>query len=418
MPTNSSSSGDVDSPSPDGMVFVWYRSPAALLLLAIVLLLPAGCSRFHAGASAEYVYVAVKKIYLRDRVAVVATRVAQVTNGERLRVLEHGCRFVKVQTPDGKEGWLEEHAVIDQAEFDKFQQLAKEYATLTPVATAVMYSEMYVHLMPGRKTKHFYLLPPNTKVFLLQRASVPRVNPQSVLGLAHPGAEPHGVAPTKPALSVASAGTPHTGRIHRQNFEEQFLPPVPMEDWWLVRDSKGQTGWMLSRDLQVDVPEEVAQYAENEKMVGAYVLRMVEDPDSGKPNGLVPEYVTVSTPYKDGLPYDFDQVRVFTWDTRRHRYGTAFRLRDVVGFFPVKVTPGDPNAPNGSAPTFSFQTAADHAVSLDPATGVPQAAQLQTVTYRMEGNLVRRVLPPGAKTASSVSGATRHARKRRRHKAH
>jgi hypothetical protein len=155
-------------------------------------------------------------------------------------------------------------------------------------------------------------------------------------------------------------------------------------------------------------------------MVGAYVLRTVSDPDSGKPNGQVPEYLTVLSPYKQGLPFDFDQVRVFTWDTRRHRYGTAFRVHDIVGFFPVKVTQGKPNDPNGLEPTFTFQIAEGGNVSLDPQTGMPRAAALKTVTYRMEGNLVRPVLPAGAKPAPTGHQAVRsratHPSHRHRHR--
>lgn len=380
----------------------WQPSAASALMLSALLLL-AGCSRLRSSSSAEYVYVTAKKMYLLDRVAVVANHVGEVTNGERLLVLEHGRRFLKVQTPTGAVGWLEEHAAIDQSEFNNFGNLSKTHASERPVANAVLYNELYVHLTPGRKTQRFYLFPANTKVSMLERASVPRVAPGSVLGLPAGEAKPQTVV--------------HSSKTHKQNFVSQFLSPVPMEDWWLVRDGAGHTGWMLSRDLQVDVPESVAQYAENEKMVGAYVLRTVEDPDSGTGSSHVPEYLTVLTPYKEGLPFDFDQVRVFTWDTHRHRYGTAFRQHNVVGFFPVKVAPGTPDTPSGPEPEFSFQVAAGDAVSLDPTTGMPHAAQLETVTYRMAGNLVRKVLLPGTQAsvktdASAVRRRPRHGKKR------
>ena len=345
-----------------------------------LLTLLVGCSHFHPGTSAEYVYVSVKQMYLRDRVAVVANRVAEVKNGERLTVLQHIPRFLKVKTPDGAVGWIEEHAVIDQNEYDAFQNLAKQHASQTPVANAVLYNELYMHLTPGRTTQRFTLLAPNTKVAMLERASVPRYAASNVLGLPN--------APGK-------AAPPRHGKAQKESFESRFAPAVPMEDWWLARDNAGHTGWMLARDFQVDVPDDVAQYAESERMVGAYILRTVSDPDSGKPNGQVPEYLTMLTPYKQGLPFDFDQVRVFTWDTRRHRYGTAFREHDIVGFFPVKVTPGNATDPNGPQPIFSFQIAEGDNVSLDPQTGRPHAEQLKTVTYRMEGNLVRLVSPRG-----------------------
>ncbi len=382
-----------DAPPQIPFALALRRSVAAAFLLYMLTGF-VGCSHFHPISSPEYVYVTAKHMYLRDRVAVVANRVGEVTNGERLEVLDHGRRFLRVKTPQGAQGWIEEHAVIDQKEYDEFQTLAKQHAAEQPVATAVLYNELYVHLAPGRKTQRFYLLPPNTKVSLLERASVSRSAPSGVLRLPLAGVKDE--TASKPDSRPKAAVFRHAEKIHKQGFDSRFAPAAAMEDWWLVRDAAGHTGWMLSRDLEVDVPQDVAQYAENEKMVGAYVLRTVDDPNSGKPNGKVPEYLTVLTSYKQGLPYDFDQVRVFTWDTRRHRYGTAFRLRDVAGYFPVKVVTGDTASANDPAPVFSFQVAAENTAALDPQTGRAHAAQLQTMTYRMTGNLVRRVLPPGA----------------------
>jgi hypothetical protein len=364
-------------------------------IAAVCLLLSlSGCGKFHSISKTEYVYVSVKHMYLRDRVAVVANRVGEVTNGERLQVVDAGKRFTQVKTPAGAVGWIENHAIIDQAEYDQFAALSSHYAAAKPVATAVLYNELYIHLAPGRKTQRFYLLPANTKVALLERASVAKAGVGAL-----PGLKP--IAPaTAPAQDQSHAAAPKhrphiAGRTRKADFASHFESSVPMEDWWLVRASGGQTGWMLSRDLAVDVPDTVAQYAESQKMVGAYILRTVDDPDSGVPGNKVPEYLTVLTPYKQGLPFDFDQVRVFTWDLHHHRYGTAFRLRDIAGFFPVSVTPA---ADATGSPEFSIQVAKDNQVSLDPATGIAHATELETLQFRMEGNLVRRVVPGGAAT--------------------
>lgn len=366
----------------------WRLGLAAM----VVCLLASGCGRIHRRSSAEYVYVVVQRAFLRDRVAVVANRVADVANGERLQVLEHGRRFLRVKTPQGAVGWLEDHAVIDQSEFDAFEALGRQHAGQQPVATAVLYNELYAHIAPGRKTQRFYLFAANTKVAMLERASVPRQAAAGVLGLNPPAVKPRAAA--------------HPRKGGKGDFEASFLPAVPMEDWWLVRDASGRTGWMLARDLAVDVPDDVAQYAEGQRMIGAYVLRTVEDPESGKPNGQVPEYLTVLTPYKDGLPFDFDQVRVFTWDAKRHRYGTAYRLRDIAGFFPVTVTTqGGALGASQATPVFSIQVAAGNQATLDPQTGMPHAAALETWTYRLDGNLVHRVEPNGGRK-TSTSGAT------------
>lgn len=356
-----------------------------------------GCGKFHSISKREYVYVSVKHMYLRDRVAVVANRVGEVTNGERLQVIDAGKRFTQVKTPSGTVGWIENHAIIDQAEYDQFAALSSRYAAAQPVATAVLYNELYIHLAPGRKTQRFYLLPANTKVVLLERASVAKAGAGALPGLK-PVAPATTPASDQPPAAASRHRTRSASGSHKGDFASHFESSIPMEDWWLVRAPGGQTGWMLSRDLAVDVPDAVAQYAESQKMVGAYVLRTVDDPDSGVPGGKVPEYLTVLTPYKQGLPFDFDQVRVFTWDLRHHRYGTAFRLRDIAGFFPVSVTPA---ADAAGSPEFSIQVAKDNQVSLDPTTGIAHATQLETLQFRMEGNLVRRVVPGAA-------GATAH----------
>jgi len=40
---------------------------------------------------------------------------------------------------------------------------------------------------------------------------------------------------------------------------------------------------------------------------------------------------------KDGMPSDYNQARVFTWNVRKHRYETAYRERGLNGFLPVTI---------------------------------------------------------------------------------
>ncbi len=165
-----------------------------------------------------------------------------------------------------------------------------------------------------------------------------------------------------------------------------------MEDWWLVRDKDGHAGWMLAGRMDVDIPDEVGQYSEGQRMVGAYVLTKVDDPDSAAADHQVPEYVTVLSPPSSGLPFDFDQVRVFTWSVKKHRYETAFRLHPIQGFLPVRIStqPG----PNGSVfPTFSFRIANSPDLNIDPATGIAHPASLRTISYLMNDTRVIRTGP-------------------------
>ena len=313
------------------------------------------------------VYVSARgNLYLHDRVAVVSNRVAEVENGEPLEVIDRAGRFLRVKTSGGQEGWIEESAVVDNTVYDRFAQLAAANKSDPLVARGTLDDDLYMHVLPGRATEHFYLEPASTKVELLARASAPRDPSQGAILSA------------KPAKNTkAVPGLP------------QVQPPV-MEDWWLGRDSRGRTGWLLGSRIYVNVPDDIAQYAEGQQIVGAYVLKKVLDPESSFPNHLAPEYLTLEAPLKSGQPFDYNEVRVFTWSVRHHRYETAFRLRPIAGFLPV--TTGMMSGPKGEEmPTFSFVIADNANVVTDPATGITKPAAPRTIRYQMVDTVVKRM---------------------------
>jgi SH3-like domain-containing protein len=362
------------------------KGPVITLFLACFLAFSLGCSHFRHERH-DVVYVSARQMYLHDRVAAVSNRVAEVTNGQRLEVLEQNRRFLKVQTEKNEVGWIEERAVIDAKTFQAFDQLEVQHRQDPVVASGVVRDEIYLHLTPGRDAERFYLLEANSKVQLLARASVIRALPgngQAASPMApKPGAPaktPSQRSGSKSAVKKAVPG----GAAHLSG--QPDTEPI-LEDWWLVRDDEGHTGWLLSSRMDVDVPDEIAAYAEGQRYVGAYVLNNVVDKSAATPNHQVPQYVTVLEPNKAGLPFDFDQVRVFTWNTRHHRYETAFRLHPIKGYLPVKVTP----ATADSAPTFSFQIANGSEITTDPATGIPRPATPRTITYEMDDTRAVRI---------------------------
>ncbi len=152
--------------------------------------------------------------------------------------------------------------------------------------------------------------------------------------------------------------------------------------------------------------------AEGQRIVGAYVLTTVNDPEAEQDDKDIPIYVTVMSPYKAGLAYDFDQVRVFTWNIKKHRYETGFRDKNIEGYLPVTMKMAtDPygKSPTATtpAPTFTYRVLADDAgpVIPDPVTGAITPGKTILKTYRLEGNLVRRVIQPGATTGGEAHPA-------------
>jgi len=152
-------------------------------------------------------------------------------------------------------------------------------------------------------------------------------------------------------------------------------PAPPREDWWLVRDSHNRVGWVLGRMIDLDVPLDVAQYAEGQRIVAFFVLNEVQDGDK-----KVPQYLTVLTEPKDGLPFDFNQIRVFTWNVRRHRYETAYRER-MEGILPVAVAKEDFDK-EGTLPVFTMHVQDDN-------------GNVGERKYKLNTPIVRRVLAPG-----------------------
>ena len=360
----------------------WRRSLVGSAVCVAALL--CGCARIHKEVEGKYVYVTAKQTFLRDRVAAVSNRTGTVNNGDKLTVLEHTRRFVKVKTPAGAVGWIDEKAVATQEVFDQFNGLGAKHSQDPTVASGTVRDEVYMHIAPGRETDHFYRLAEGDKLNLLARASLVKALPPGV-----------------------AAKAPVTAAVKGKDKAAEVPAGPAMEDWWLGRDAQGHTGWVYSRMIDVDAPEALARYAEGQRIVGAYVLTHVDDPDSGqlrdgKPDPDIPVYVTVLGPYKAGLPYDFDQVRVFSWNLKKHRYETAFRQKNIAGYLPVTITTAtDPYGKGAVAqeklPEFSFQVlaAGEAAPVADATTGIVTPGKLIRKTYRLEGNITRRILQPG-----------------------
>jgi SH3-like domain-containing protein len=342
----------------------------AVALVAILLF--AACSR-RGHRVLEVAYVSASQASLRDQVAAVYNRVGTVKNGERVEVLDREKRFARVRTDTGLEGWIEQRYLVDQKTFDGLQKLTQDHKNDPVQAPGVLRNDTNLHITPGRESDHLYQLTSGAKISILARATAEKQLPAAPAPVTKPGTKSKANVPAGPVL----------------------------EDWWLARDSEGRIGWVLARMVDVDVPLDIAQYAEGQRFVAFFVLNEVQDPgvppkdkrdqqsgregtgnsgaNSGKKN--VPQYLCILTEPRDGLPYDYDQVRVFTWNVKRHRYETAYREHGLNGVLPVTLTQEDFDK-EGTLPVFILRVRDD-------------AGNVTERKYKLNTPIVRRVLAPG-----------------------
>ncbi len=344
-------------------------------------------------------YVSAAETTLRDRVATLYGKLGMVHNGDRVEVLEKQRRFVRVRTDKGQEGWIEERSLVSQEIYDGFQKLAKDNANTPVEAHGTTRAELNMHIEPARDAEHFYQLKEGDKLEILKRTTADR-NAKEI-------AEAEAKAAKATAASAASstsgpASGSQQGVIAAQvkpaprkeasaaNAAPSAEPQIPksiMEDWYLVRDQSGHVGWVLLRMVDLDVPLDVAQYAEGQRITGYFVLNTVEETidDEAKQE---PQYLVLLNEPKDGIPWDYNQIRVFTRNRARHRYETAYRERNLEGYFPVQVG-HQMFDKEGDLPTFTIHEKND-------------AGQIVAVTYKMNGPIVRRVLTPEEEAAEKA----------------
>ena len=347
--------------------FLLRTAVGALVLGALLAL--SSCGKQESDVIGE-AYVAPATLNLRREIAQKNSSVAVLKHGERVGIIDVRRRFVKIRTPGGEEGWVDSLQLLSSEQMEQMRRQTQYALSLPSEGSAGVFEALNIHIEPSRASPAFAKIPEGGSVRVLAHRIEPRVTaPQRPPVLVadrpeplsrrqrrerQPRANSHLPAPPAPPKPPANWQELSAERIdgaestadRKAERDEQAAEkketapkkPVVMEDWTLVRTKDNQCGWVLSRNLVMSIPDEVAQYAEGKRITSYFDLGAVPDEEKGvKHNWL---WTTLSTLQ----PYDFDSWRVFLWNRRRHRYETSYRMRDVEGYFPVHVDPLDTNA--------------------------------------------------------------------------
>lgn len=360
--------------------------PPRHLLLLIILLALTACSEKEGAAprapSLGEAFVGPIQMTVRQDIPLHSATVATLKHGDRLELLQARRRFIKVRTSQGTEGWVDGRYLITPQQMTELQQLSEANKNTASMGKAKVFELLNMHSEPSRSSPSFYQLAEGAVVDVIGYRVAPKI-----VGEAPP--TPAALIPPKPIPVRKKKGKgkekekdkltsalppPPTPRVpdnlrelsYRKPVEEGFRPEddhrrpndppkPPNEDWSLIRSKDGRVGWVLSRMVQMMVPDDVAQYAEGHRITSYFLLQEVQDEELKKGHWL---WTTVT---KGGQPYQFDSFRVFIWNSRRHRYETAYIERNVIGYHPVSVrhTRRKINKDEEDVPEFSVILAAE-----------------------------------------------------------
>ncbi len=327
-------------------------------------------------------YVGPSTLNLRRDLSAKSPIAGAAKHGEKLEILEYQHRLVKVRSPEGVEGWTDLRQLLTPDQMANLRRMADSAAQYPSQGAATVFELLNMHSEPNRSSPSFWQVPENGKVDVLAHKLTPRTQaaapaPQPIPRKAPPsrkkkerqatvriGPPPMPPGPKLPSDWLALSVPKAEPQPDANKPETKPAAPVPMDDWSLVRTQDHKAGWVLTRMLNMAIPDEVAQYAEGHRITSYFALGQTKDEDSEKTNWL---WTTIT---KGLEPYEFDSFRVFVWSKKHHRYETAYIERNVVGHFPVEVNN------TGAAPSFSLILESDD-------------GQLVRKTYSFEGFRIR-----------------------------
>lgn len=306
--------------------------------LAFALLLSACSSAPEPVPSIGEAYIGPATLSLRKDIDPKSAAVAVVHHADQVEIIGQRRLWYKVRTDKGVEGWTDDRQLLDAAQMARLRKLAEETAGLPSQGKATTYDVLNVHTEPNRNSASFVQVKEKETFDVITHRVVNRAAKQPKRELIKPKSKTASVPRKKAAQGAPlppppAAPAPPVDWIalskERAPAAEADTPPAAQDDWTLIRNSGGQSGWVLTSRVYMSIPDDVAQYAEGHRIVSYFSIGSVDDHGERKDIWLW------TTTEALGQDHDFDSYRVFTWSERKHRYETAYIQRRERGYLPV-----------------------------------------------------------------------------------
>lgn len=305
-----------------------FRLFPLLVVLAVAALPAQGCLFFDVEPIDEGI-VRTEQADVYSSTALVSLKVASVKRGDIVDILSRESvqgptyteSWVQVRLRDDAEtsGWLESRHIVSQSIVTKTAEIAGSPEALPALARGRLKVNQRLRLDVGREADVAAVLSRGTLF--------------DIIGKQETTFKPEKKA--KPA-----AGSPEAEEAAGEDGADE--PEEQKDVWYRVRLDEGSIvrgGWLLSRSVNLEVPDEILHLeGDGRRFVAWQAIGSVVDPKLAAQN---PEtatrhhYVTYMRRGSTPDEADFEWVYAVFWDVESHVYYSPFRDTELRGVYPL-----------------------------------------------------------------------------------
>ena len=296
------------------------------LLVAVPLLCVVGLLAWYFRPKHESLgeaYVSERTLTLLSSVAQVHEQIGVLYYGERVDVLARRNDNAKVRTSNGAIGWVDGRYLMEPELWERSVKLLAQTKSMPVQARGRTKTTTNLRVEPGRTEPRLYQFGRGTEVEVFARAVADWVQVTDEKEVAS-DSEPQKKEDWYLVQGVATR-PPGEGVVRNSAVTTTTQPgdqTIPI------------AGWVVARFISLDLPDPVREgtSAANVRAIAWFELNRVTDAE-----GAHPQYLVAGTRSGEGAPCDFTTLRVFTWNSRKTRYETAYIENDLCGTLPIQL---------------------------------------------------------------------------------
>lgn len=287
----------------------------------------------------------ISKAQIRSSYAVVAADLLEVNRGDVLDILDetdfekvHWYR-VRAHDEDSTEGWIEAQNVIISDVLDKSKKIAEEDKDIQAQATGQLRAATNLRLSPEQTPDNILFKLDNGSNFEITGWKyVPKIQDPADDDTTESG-QPKGKTKNAEIEAAKEAG-------ETEKLDDKY------DVWYKVRldpsVSPAPGGWLFGRQVELQLPNDILFYQQNNKKFVAWqrldnsdANSKLSDKDTAmktlKPGSWVVLTRSNAVKARNGVEPDFDGILVYSYDKYNEEHYMAYRSGEVWGQLPLKV---------------------------------------------------------------------------------